>query len=83
VYITIKKRKLNYMLISRHQNPGQNLNRSREKVAQLRYLGTIVTNRNLIHEEIKSKLKWVMFPGIHFGVVHLLACCLMRLGRVH
>jgi hypothetical protein len=49
------------MLLSRHQNAGQNHNmkigdRSFENVAQLKYLGTIVTNQNLIQEEIKRSL---------------------------
>jgi hypothetical protein len=48
------------MLLSRHQNAGQNHNikigdRSLENVAQFKYLGTTVTNQNLIHEEIKSR----------------------------
>jgi hypothetical protein len=47
------------MLLSRHQNAGQNhdikiTKRSFENVAYLKYLGTIVTNRNLIQEEIKK-----------------------------
>jgi hypothetical protein len=42
-----------YMLLSRHQNVGQNrnikiANRSFENVSQFRYLGTTVTNQNLI-----------------------------------
>jgi hypothetical protein len=46
------------MLLSRHQNAGQNLkikivNRRFENVVQFKYLGTIVTNENLIQEEIK------------------------------
>jgi ribosomal protein S2 len=50
-----------YMLLSRHQNAGQNqdikiCNRCFENVAQLRYLGTTVTNQNLIQEEIKRRL---------------------------
>jgi hypothetical protein len=46
------------MLMSRYQNLEQNQNikmfkRSFENVAKFRYLGMIVTNRNLIREEIK------------------------------
>jgi hypothetical protein len=42
-----------YMLLSRHQNVGQNwdikiVNRSFENVSQFKYLGTTVTNQNLI-----------------------------------
>jgi hypothetical protein len=50
-----------YMLISRHQSAGRNrdikiANRSFEKVPQFKYLGTTVTNQNLIQEEIKMRL---------------------------
>jgi hypothetical protein len=49
------------MLVSRDQNAGQNReikigNRSFENVSQFRYLGTTVTNQNLIQEEIKRRL---------------------------
>jgi hypothetical protein len=49
------------MLLSRHQNGGKNhdikiANRSFENVAQFKYLGTTVTNQNLIKEEIKRRL---------------------------
>jgi hypothetical protein len=49
------------MLLSRHQNAGQNhnikvANRSFETVAQFKYLGMTVTNQNLILVEIKRRL---------------------------
>jgi hypothetical protein len=49
------------MLLSGHQNAGQNrdikiANRSFENVSQFKYLGTTVTNQNLIQEEIKKRL---------------------------
>jgi hypothetical protein len=47
--------------MSRLQNAGQNhnikiANRSFENVAQFKYLGRKITNKNFIHEEIKCKL---------------------------
>jgi hypothetical protein len=49
------------MLLSLHQNAEQNhgmeiADRCFENVAQFRYLGTTITNQNLIQEEIKSRL---------------------------
>jgi hypothetical protein len=49
------------MLLSRHQNAGQNhdtkiANICFENVAQFRYLGTTITNQNLIQEKIKRRL---------------------------
>jgi hypothetical protein len=51
------------VLLSRHQNAGQNRDlktesRSFENVAQFRYLGTTVTNQNLIQEQIKRSLNF-------------------------
>jgi hypothetical protein len=48
------------MLVPRDQNAGQTReikigNRSFEKVSQFKYLGTTVTNQNLIQEEIKRR----------------------------
>jgi hypothetical protein len=61
VGLEINVDKTNYMLLSRHQNVGQNrdvkiANRSFENVSQFKYLGTTVTNKNLIQEEIKRRL---------------------------
>jgi hypothetical protein len=48
------------MFLSRHQNAGQNqdiktANRLSENVSQFKYLGTTVTNQNLIEKEIKRR----------------------------
>jgi hypothetical protein len=53
--------KTKYMVISRNKNAGYNHNikidnKSFERVEEFKHLGTILTNRNSIHEEIKSKL---------------------------
>jgi hypothetical protein len=49
------------MLLSHHQNAGQNhsikiANRCFENAAHFKYLGTIITNKSLIQEEIKRRL---------------------------
>jgi hypothetical protein len=49
------------MSLSRHQNSDKNrdikiANRSFGNVSQFKYLGTTVTNENLIEEEIKRRL---------------------------
>jgi hypothetical protein len=46
------------MLVSHHQNAGQNwdikiANRSSEYMEQFKYFGTVVTDQNMIQEEIK------------------------------
>jgi hypothetical protein len=70
------------MLMSHHKNAGQDhniktANRSSENVAKLKYLGMTATNRNLIHEEIKSPIEFgAMLATIQFGTFCLLICCL-------
>jgi hypothetical protein len=61
VGLEINAEKTKYMLLSRHQNAEQNHRtkigqRSFENVAQFKYLGTTITNQNLIQEEIKIRL---------------------------
>jgi hypothetical protein len=51
--------KLGWAMLSGHQNAKQNHdikigNRCFENVAQFRYLGTTITNQNLIQEDIKE-----------------------------
>jgi hypothetical protein len=55
VGLEINVQKTKYMLLSHHQNVGQNrdikiANRSFENVSQFKYFGTTVTNQNLIQE---------------------------------
>jgi hypothetical protein len=61
VGLEVNVEKTKYMLVSRDQNAGQNLeikigNRSFENVSQFKYFGTTGTNQNLIQEEIKRRL---------------------------
>jgi xylose isomerase len=57
VGLVVNTDKTMYMILSRHQNAGQNhdikiARRSVENMALFKYLGTTVTNQNLIKEEI-------------------------------
>jgi hypothetical protein len=59
--LEINIEKIEYMLLSRHQDAVQNrdieiVNRSFENVSQFKYLGTTVTIQNLIQEKIKRRL---------------------------
>jgi hypothetical protein len=49
--------KTKYMLLSRHQNAGQNQDiKIANRLFTVQILGTVVTNQNLIQEEIKRRL---------------------------
>jgi hypothetical protein len=59
--LEINVEKTKYMLLSHQQDAGQNrcmkiANKWFENASQLKYLGTTVTNQNLIQEEIKRRL---------------------------
>jgi hypothetical protein len=59
--LEINAEKTKYMIMSHYQNSEQNqniriTNESSENVAKFKYLGMTLTNQNLIHDEIKSRL---------------------------
>jgi hypothetical protein len=61
VGLEVNTEKTKYMLLSHHQNAGQNhdvkiADRSFETVAHFKYLGTTVVNQNLVQEEIRWRL---------------------------
>jgi hypothetical protein len=61
VGLEVNPEKTKYMLMSRSQKTGQKYsikraNSSFECVANLKYLGTMLTDQNHMHEEIKSRL---------------------------
>jgi hypothetical protein len=60
VDIEINVEKSKYVLLSGHQNVGQDQDiniatRSFENVSQFKYLGMSVTNQNLIQEQIRGE----------------------------
>jgi hypothetical protein len=61
VDLEINEEKTEYMIMSHHLNSGQNQNigidnELFENVAKFKYFGMTLTNKNDIHEEIKSRL---------------------------
>jgi hypothetical protein len=59
--LEINAEKTKYMIMSRHQNSGQNqniriANESFENVEKFKYLETMLPNKDDIHDKIKSRL---------------------------
>ena len=69
-----------YMIISRDQNAGRSHsmkidNSSIERVEEFKCLGTTLTNKNSIQEEIKSRLK--LGNACYYSVRNLLSSSLL------
>jgi hypothetical protein len=63
VGLKVYQEETKYALISRYQKAGQKhsikiVNRSFEDVVKFRYLGTMLTDQNCRHKEIKSRLNF-------------------------
>jgi hypothetical protein len=61
VGLEVNTKKIKYVLMSHHHIAGQihdikSPNRAFENVAKFKHMGMAVTNQNLIHEEIRSRL---------------------------
>jgi hypothetical protein len=80
VGLEINVEKTKYMLLSPHMNAGQNrhiktANRSTENVSKVKYLGTTVTNQNLIQKEIERRLN--SSNACYHFILNLLSSCLL------
>jgi len=72
--------KTKYMIMSRDQNAGRSHsmkidNSSIERVEEFKYLGTKLTHKNSIQEEIKSRLK--LGNACYYSVQNLLSSSLL------
>ena len=72
--------KTKYMIMSRGQNAGRSHsmktdNSSIERVEEFKYLGTTLTHKNSIQEEIKNRLK--LGKACNYSVQNLLSSSLL------
>jgi hypothetical protein len=80
VGLEINIEKTKYMLLSCHQNAGQDrdikiANISFENISQFKYLETTVINQNFNQEEIKRDRIWVMLANIQSRTFYRLVFC--------
>jgi hypothetical protein len=80
VSLEVNAEKIKYILLSHHQNVGQNnnimiANRSFENSAQFKYLGMTLTNQNLIQGVIKRRQN--SGNACYHSVQKLLSSCLL------
>jgi hypothetical protein len=80
VGVEINVEKTKHMLLSRHQNAGQDraikvVNRLFENVEQLQYLGTTVTIKICFRRKLSGNLIRLMLAAIQSGTFCLLICC--------
>ena len=69
-----------YMIMSRDQNAGRSYsmkidNSSTERVEEFKYLGTTLTNKNSVQEDIESRLK--LGSACYYSVQNLLSSSLL------
>jgi hypothetical protein len=74
--LEINAEKMKYMIMSHHLNSGQNqniriANELFKHVAKFKYLGVTLTNKNDIHDEIKSRLN--LGNACYYSVQNLLS----------
>jgi hypothetical protein len=78
--LEINAEKTKYMIMSHHQNSGQNQNiriadKSFENLAKFKCLGTTLINKKGIHDEIKNGLN--AGNACYYSVQNLLSSCLV------
>jgi hypothetical protein len=78
--LEVNSEKTKYLFMSHHQTAGQSnyirvANKSFEKVAKFKYLGSTLMDQNCIHEEIWSRLN--SGNACYHAVQNLLSSCLL------